>query len=112
MALSLLNDAQRGLPPERLAQALEQEAVLSVPILRAELLRALGLVSSDAASLRAALQLFISTGARPYAARVQCELGLLEGDRSEFDRGLIFLESIGDVVQVERYLKRWSGRGS
>jgi hypothetical protein len=41
-------------------------------------------------------------GARPYAARVRTELGLLTGDAALVDRGLDELEALGDVEQAKR----------
>ena len=46
--------------------------------------------------------------ARPSFARSRCEIALLARDRDELEAGLADLESIGDEVQVERYLKAWS----
>ena len=52
-----------------------------------------------------------AANAAPYIARTRCELAILDGNKAELDAGLEYLEKLGDAVQVERYLKRWSNRG-
>ena len=69
-------------------------------------------MDDDRNTLVAARELYERAQARPFIARTRCEVALMDRDRSELDRGLDDLELIGDVVQVERYLKRWSSRGS
>ena len=112
MALSHLSDIQRYIPGVHLEQGLDQLRIGTVPVLRGEILRALGLVGNDVDRLREARAVFETIGAPPYAQRVCAEIGLLTDDRTLFDDALGYLESISDEVQVERYLKRWTGRGS
>jgi hypothetical protein len=112
MGLSLLNDIQRPLPASAIELVLDTVQAKNVPILHAELLRALSLSDDRLDLLGQALEEFEAIGAGPYAARVRCEISLATTDRAKFDDALAYLESIGDEVQVERYLKRWSSRGS
>jgi hypothetical protein len=59
--------------------------------------------------LAASLTLWEEMGAVPYAARVRCDLALLNGDRVEMDKGLAILERLGDRLQVSRYERRQVG---
>ena len=111
MAMSLLSDVLHAAPRPQLEQALEQARAADTPLLEAEIRRSLALSGDDLPGLKAALSIFDRCGARPNAARVKCEIALLDGDGAAFEAGLHDLESIGDVVQAERYSKRWSSRG-
>ena len=56
--------------------------------------------------LASSLSLFQEIGARPYAGRVEIELGELTGDRNLSERGLVALDALGDVDQLERVRER------
>ena len=112
MGLGLLNDVAYVLARTRLDNALANTLVTEAPILHAEVLRSVGLGYGEREKLAEARNIFEQSGARPSAARTTAEIALVDEDRAAFDSALNYLESIGDAVQVERYLKRWSNRGS
>ena len=91
----LLDDAVLG--------RLEASAFPGARLVVAEIDRAKGLAHRDPAPLRAALATFDTSGARPSAARVRCELGRLTGDGALLEAGLRVLRELGDVDQLDRY---------
>ena len=71
--------------------------------LRAQAARARGLFGHDAAALGAALADFERMGARPYVARVRCEIARLTGDGDLLTNGLDELRWLGDQQQLARF---------
>ena len=110
MALSACNDVLQPVDRDSIVTALERAQRFNAHMFVAELRRALGLLDADRDSLVTAMETFARSGAVPFEARTRCELALGDRDRPELDAGLRALEVIGDVVQVERYLKRWSSQ--
>ncbi len=110
LALAVCNDAQVFLAEQDLLRGLERAQRDGAVILEAEIQRAIGLSTNNRAALENAMSIYEKSNAGPYAARTRCELALLDGDRTQFETGLAYLDGLGDVVQVERYLKRWSSR--
>ena len=110
MLVSICNDADVRIDQEALSRGLNSARGSNAVLLEAEILRGLGLAASDSAQLSAARAILESAQAGPYIARTRCEQAIVERDKDELDRGLAALEAIGDVVQVERYLKRWAAR--
>jgi predicted ATPase/class 3 adenylate cyclase len=107
--LSLCADLGRALAPDALRPIVASAAVDGLRLLEAQARRALGLATHDPAELGRALAIFEETRARPYAARVRCELALLTGSESELETGLQVLEALGDVDQLGR-MERARGR--
>ena len=109
-AVSRVSDEGMTLSEDRLADALDVVRRMHLTLGEAEILRALGIARADPALLSQARAIFAASGAAPFEARTRCELALITGDHDGLEAGLAYLESIRDVVQVERYLKRWSDR--
>jgi hypothetical protein len=103
--LSICADAGVHLDEAYLGWMLEQAEAARSPMIKAATLRAIGVKSRDPARLEAARALFDSCSAVPFAARARSEGAILEGNEGEFKAGLTYLESIGHVVQTERYLR-------
>ena len=112
MMVAVCNDADERIADEALLRGLEGARAAGAVLFEAEILRAQGLSNRDRSKLEAAHAIFQTSSAAPYVARTRCEIALLDGDKAELDAGLEYLETLGDVVQVERYLRRWSSRGS
>ena len=112
MMVSVCNDADERIDDEALLRGLEGARAAGAVLFEAEIQRAQGLSSADRSKLEAAHTIFETSNAAPYVARTRCELAILDGNKQELDAGLEYLEKLGDAVQVERYLKRWSSRGS
>jgi class 3 adenylate cyclase len=71
-------------------------------IMAAQSLRAVGLASSSADQLDAALELAVGATAAPLAARLKIELGGLRGDAALAENGLTALRELGDVEHLGR----------
>jgi hypothetical protein len=108
--LAMCNDDMQLLERDVLDAGLAFGRGLNSPLVEAEIHRAIGLAETNRPELKAALDVFERSEAHPFSARVKCELALMDGNRGDLDAALAYLESIGDVVQVERYLKRWATR--
>ena len=111
MMVSVCNDADVRIDNDALLRGLDGARAAGAVLFEAELYRAQGLASGERAKLAAAHSIFEASNSAPYIARTRCELALLDGSKAELDAGLECLETLGDVVQVERYLRRWSNRG-
>ncbi len=66
--------------------------------------RGLGVLHGRTDQLREALAGFERSGARPFVARVQTELGRIDSDQTLFETGLRELERLGDLDQLDRAL--------
>lgn len=96
-ALALCVDHAR-FPNANVSQALAEHAAQhQMRVLEAQARRALGLAQRDPSGLNQALELFQRTGAVPYAARVQCERGMLTGNNADLTAGMRTLEMLGDI---------------
>jgi len=110
LSLSACNDGAEPVAQAPLEAGLARSRAYQAPLFEAEVLRSIGLNNQDRVPLAEAHEIFQRCQARPYEARTGCEIALLNGDREAFDAGVAYLESIGDVLQIERYHKRWSTR--
>jgi len=87
-----------------LAQMTDDQLAADATVpLRTQAVRARGLFGRDAAALEAALDGFERMGARPYVARVRCELARQNGDGDLMAVGLEELRSLGDQQQLARF---------
>src|SRR5262249_47288546 len=103
--------ADLGRPPDPVVLERVRDAMPVRPAhALASLERAIALARRDVAGLERARRSFEAMDARPFVARVRCEIGLLRRDEAELQAGLAELERIGDVEQVSRYEQRWKGR--
>jgi hypothetical protein len=101
-AISFMCD--HGEPPDEAAIDHALDMVFPQAVMtRAQLARARGLGSGDAASFQAALATLRAARARPAVARVEIELGRLTGDADLVASGRRILEALGDVDQLDRY---------
>ena len=66
--------------------------------------RGLGVLHGRTDQLREALVGFERSGARPFVARAQTELGRIVGDEGMLATGLRELERLGDLDQLDRAL--------
>ena len=106
-ALAACADRGKRVPTEPLDEIIERAEQLGQRPLQAQALRVRGLQgSSGQVDLASSLSLFQEIGARPYAGRVEIELGELTGDRNLSERGLVALDALGDVDQLERVRER------
>jgi class 3 adenylate cyclase len=110
LALASCNDVLQPIDPGALTDGLQRARDLNSRLVEAEVQRAIGLGQGSRDALVAAQEIYQQARAVPFEARARCELALIDDDRAALDAGLATLESLGDVVQVERYLKRSSKR--
>ena len=101
--LSMLLDQDRLPSTAGLLSVLELCRRHEYPLLEAQAERALGRAKREPSRLNRSISLFDRSGARPYAARVRCELALITGDHIEMEAGLQVLEHLGDAEQVARF---------
>src|SRR5437899_427001 len=101
--LSMLLDQDRLPSTAGLLSVLELCRRHEYPLLEAQAERALGRAKREPSRLNRSISLFDRSGARPYAARVRCELALITGDHIEMEAGLQVLEQLGDAEQVARF---------
>ena len=102
MALAACLDDGRPVPSESLAGLAREGAARGLRLLEAQALRGQGLADQDAARLASALEIYQGSQAVPRAAVITVELGRVRGDRVLVERGLATLESLGDLVSLER----------
>ncbi|MGH2395713.1 MAG: ATP-binding protein [bacterium] len=101
-ALALCADYAR-FPDANVSQALAEHAARhQMRLLEAQARRALGFAQRDASELNRAFDLFQHTGAVPFAARVQCERGILRGNETDLTEGMRTLEMLGDINYLTR----------
>jgi tetratricopeptide (TPR) repeat protein len=82
-----------------LANAVRQR----VPLLEAQVHRAIGLAHRDAGQLSAAIGIWERIGALPNLGRARAERGVLNSDRAETDAALRLLQALGDANYVDRF---------
>ncbi len=102
LACQLLADRRHPASIATLDGIIEYAVERSLGLVSSQARRLRGVVAHDAADLTAALGEFETMGARPSAARVRTELGLLTGDAALVERGIDELEALGDVDQMAR----------
>jgi hypothetical protein len=102
-ALAACADRRQQVPTAPLDEIIERARRLGQRPLLAQAIRVRGLHGPlGEADLNASLSMFREMTARPYASRVEVELGKLIGDDTLLARGLEALEELGDVDQLER----------
>ena len=105
MIIGSLCDMGR-LPSEAAIAGLQDYWGGQMPLVRAQCLRAFGLLRSDPASLLAAADLYTSIGEVPGAARARYELGRLTNDRALMAAAVEVFERLGDLEYIERQAAR------
>ena len=111
LAMSRLTDARYPCDPTLLETIAAYAEPRHLRIVEAPARRALGVLRGDAQQLQAARELYQSIGARPWVARVEAELGLLNGDRALVGSAIATLEEIGDLEQAARVAGEAQARG-
>ena len=97
----LANDNRQEVPPAILEHALG--SAVGVPLLEAQLRRAMGLAHRDPSQFSAAIEIWERAGALPNLGRARAERGLVTGDAAETESGLDILRKLGDVNYVDRF---------
>ena len=94
----------RGRPPsEAVVGGFQDYWGAKMPLVRAQCLRAFGLLRSDPGSLSAAADLYTSIGEVPGAARARYELGRLTNDAALMAAATEVFERLGDLEYIERH---------
>jgi len=101
-ALGLLADRRHPVAAAALDEVIAYMELRDLRLVSAQARRQRGIQRRDGDDLAMALELFDAMDARPWAARVRTELGLLAGDEALVERGLDELEALGDVEQAAR----------
>ena len=102
LALGLLADRRHPGGADALDSLTEFVEKRGLRLVSAQARRLRGVQRSDPDDLARALADFEDMGAKPFAARIRTELGLVSGDGSLIDRGMDELEALGDVEQSAR----------
>ncbi len=105
-AIAACSDRRHRVDPALLQRLLAYVDPRGIRLIGAQARRALGLATVDPDELRAALDLFETMAAIPYAARTQIELGELIGDPPLIATGIARLEAVGDLDQLARVADR------
>jgi class 3 adenylate cyclase/tetratricopeptide (TPR) repeat protein len=101
--LALACDKRDSLSISVLEQGLANAVAKRVPLLAAQVQRAIGLARRDPAPLSAALEIWQRAGALPNIGRARAERGLVTGDSIETDAGLAVLRKLGDACYLDRF---------
>lgn len=101
--LALACDNRQQLPDGILEELLAIAIAQGVPLLEAQVRRAMGLARRDAAELSTAIEIWERVGAVPNLGRARAERGLITGDAGEMEAGLRILRSLGDARYVDRF---------
>jgi hypothetical protein len=104
--LALAADLRADLPPEVLPALLARSIEQKLPLLEAQVRRAVGLAHRDPAEMAAAIATWERVGSLPNLGRARAERGLLTGDQAETEAGLAILKKLGDVNYVDRFVAR------
>jgi class 3 adenylate cyclase/tetratricopeptide (TPR) repeat protein len=107
--LSLASDLRENIPSKLLAALLDRSIEQKVPLLEAQVRRAIGLSGRDPSELSAAIAIWEPIGVLPNLGRARAERGMLIGDSAETEAGLAILKQLGDVNYVDRFATH-SGR--
>jgi class 3 adenylate cyclase len=111
LALTRLTDEGYPVELELVEEISSYAAPRNIRVLSAAAHRALGVGRDDRAHLARALELYRTMGARPFAARVEGELGLLEGNGRTVSQAIEALEQIGDLAGATRIAASAQERG-
>jgi hypothetical protein len=104
--VALAADLRADLPPEVLPALLARSIQQKLPLLEAQVRRAVGLAQRDPAEMAAAIATWERVGSLPNLGRARAERGLLTGDQAETEAGLAILKKLGDVNYVDRFVAR------
>ncbi|HEY1420940.1 MAG TPA: hypothetical protein VGG90_09565, partial [Candidatus Dormibacteraeota bacterium] len=96
-------DRREELPDALLEQALGKAMRVRVPLLEAQVRRAIALGRRDAPQMHKAIEIWELVGAPTHLHRGRAEHGLLVGDSAETDAALAALKKIGDGNYVDRF---------
>jgi len=99
MAVDLRAELPPNVLPALLARALHQK----LPLLEAQVRRAIGLAQHDPAELTLAIAIWEPVGALPNLGRALAERGQLTGDQAETEAGLAILKKVGDANFLDRF---------
>jgi len=102
LALGLLADRRHPVAEPALDELVTYVDARKLRLVSAAARRLRGGLRGDRDDLALALSEFEEIGARPLAARVRTELGMLTGDAALIDRGMDELEAVGDIEQSAR----------
>jgi class 3 adenylate cyclase len=111
LAMSRLTDVRYPSDPALLETIVTYAEPRHLRIVEAAARRALGVLRGDAEQLQAALELYRWMGARPFVARVEAEIGLLNGDAGLVGSGIAALDQIGDLEHAARVAGEARARG-
>ena len=101
--LALACDYRQEVPARVLDVVLKRAVQQKLPLLEAQVRRAIGLARGEAEQLAAASRIWEGAKALPSLGRARAERGRLTGDQAELEAGLAILRSIGDVNYVDRF---------
>ncbi len=101
--ISLACDNHEVFPDGLLEAELQVAVSRRVPLLEAQVRRAIGLRQRDAGELSAAIAIWERVRALTNLGRALAERGLVTGDPSETDAGLAMLKKLGDTRYVDRF---------
>ncbi len=102
LAAGLLADRRSPVSAEAVTAVIDYTEARELLLPSSQARRLRGLLTQSRDDLEHALDGFTRMGALPFVARVQTELGLLEGRADLLDAGLDELERLGDVEQARR----------
>jgi class 3 adenylate cyclase/tetratricopeptide (TPR) repeat protein len=102
--VALAADLRAELPPGVLPALVARSIDQKLPLLEAQVRRAIGLAQRDPAEMSAAIATWERVGSLPNLGRARAEQGLLTGDQAETEAGLAILKKLGDVYYVDRFV--------
>ena len=101
--LAMAVDLRAELPPNVLPALLARALHQKLPLLEAQVRRAIGLAQHDPAELTLAIAIWEPVGALPNLGRALAERGQLTGDQAETEAGLAILKKVGDANFLDRF---------
>ena len=96
-------DRREQLPATLLDQGLGKAVRVRVPLLEAQIRRAIALARHEPSEMQRAIEIWERLGAQTHLHRARAEHGLLVGDSGETDSALAALKKIGDSNYVDRF---------
>jgi class 3 adenylate cyclase len=106
LALARIADRRHPVEIDQVRALLAYMDERGLQLTAAQARRLIGLLEHDADELQRSLELFRAMGARPFVARVTTELGEVRDEADLIDEGVSMLESLGDLDQAERVVRR------
>jgi hypothetical protein len=104
--LAMAADLRAELPPNVLPALLARALHQKLPLLEAQVRRAIGLAQRDPAELTAAIAIWEPVGALLNLGRARAERGILTGDQADTEAGLAILKKVGDANYLDRFSAR------